>query len=165
MRWQIAAVMAGLLAALAVIVTQAPASLLDPVLSRFTQGRVRLAQAQGTLWQGSGRIVLADIREASSSPAPVSAASVPGVVIPGTFGWRISPVMLLIGALDARIHPGTFFDVIGKHPELPGGASGLASKAGFRQRGFQLAALDEILDDVLDFLSNGTQETSALFSC
>jgi len=102
-RWQIAAVIAGLLAALAVMVTQAPASWLDPVLSRFTQGRVRLAQAQGTLWQGSGRIVLADIREASSSPAPLAAASVPGVVIPGTFGWHISPLMLLIGALDARL--------------------------------------------------------------
>jgi drug/metabolite transporter (DMT)-like permease len=109
MRWQIAAVIAGLLAALAVIVTQAPASLLDPVLSRFTQGRVRLAQAQGTLWQGSGRIVLADIREASSSPAPVSAASVPGVVIPGTFGWHISPVMLLIGALGLGPMGAAFF--------------------------------------------------------
>ena len=103
-RWQIALAISGLFAALAVIVTQAPASLLDPVLSRFTQGRVRLAEAQGTLWHGRGRIVLADIREASSAAAePAAAASVPGVVIPGTFGWRIAPAMLLLGSLDARL--------------------------------------------------------------
>jgi hypothetical protein len=45
--WRIATGCAGVLAALAVLATQAPASLVDVALERATQGRVRLAEASG----------------------------------------------------------------------------------------------------------------------
>ena len=93
--------MAGLVAEIAVLATQAPASLVDVALDRTTQGRVRLAEATGTVWQGRGRVVLADIVEASADRPAV--ATVPGVVLPGTFGWKLSAWPLLVGVLDARI--------------------------------------------------------------
>ena len=94
---------AGLLSAVAVVLTQAPASLVDTALVRLTQGRVRLAETAGTIWSGSGRIVFADVVEASSGRSAVPVASVPGVVLPGRFAWRVSPWPLLVGVLDARI--------------------------------------------------------------
>jgi general secretion pathway protein N len=100
--WRIAAAVAGLLAVLAVLGTRAPASLADVALSQVTQGRVRLAEATGTVWRGRGRIVLADVVDpATAGGSPV--ASVPGVVLPGTFGWQLSAWPLLAGVLDARI--------------------------------------------------------------
>ncbi len=45
--WRVATVAAGVLAACAVLLTQAPASLVDVALSQVTQGRVRLAEASG----------------------------------------------------------------------------------------------------------------------
>lgn len=99
--WRIAAAVAGALAVIAVLATQAPASFVDVALARATQGRVRLAEASGTVWQGRGRVVLADIVEVSTD-RPVT-ATVPGVVLPGVFGWRLSPWPLLVGVLDARI--------------------------------------------------------------
>lgn len=99
--WRIAAALAGLVAALAVLATQAPASFVDVALAQVTQGRVRLAEASGTLWQGRGRVVLADIVESAADRPAV--ATVPGVVVPGVFGWKLSPWPLLVGVLDARI--------------------------------------------------------------
>ncbi len=90
---------AGVAAIVAVVLQQAPASLLDVALARLTEGRVRLAESTGTVWAGSGRIVLADV--AGPRERPVGA--VPGVVLPGRFGWRLSPWPLLVGVLDARI--------------------------------------------------------------
>lgn len=92
-------VVAGLVAIAAVLLTQAPASLLDVAVSRLTQGRVRLAEATGTVWTGSGRIVLADVADARERPV----GAVAGVVLPGRFGWRLSPWPLLVGVLDARV--------------------------------------------------------------
>jgi general secretion pathway protein N len=90
---------AGVLAALGVVLNQAPASFADLALSRATQGRVRLAEAAGTVWQGRGRLVLADVVEGDAEQT----ATVPGVVLPGTFGWHVSPWPLLVGVLDARV--------------------------------------------------------------
>lgn len=93
---------AGVLAILAVLLTQAPASLVDVGLAQVTQGRVRLADAAGTVWHGRGRVVLADLADPGAERRP-AVASVPGVVIPGTFAWTLSAWPLLIGSLDARI--------------------------------------------------------------
>jgi general secretion pathway protein N len=100
--WRAAAGLAGAVAAIAVLATQAPASLADVALDRLTQGRVRLAEASGTVWAGRGRIVLADVSEAGAAPSRF-AATVPGVVVPGAFRWRLSPWPLAFGMLDARI--------------------------------------------------------------
>jgi general secretion pathway protein N len=101
-RWRVAAAVAGALAVLAVLLTQAPASLADVALAQVTQGRVRLAEAGGTVWSGRGRIVLADVTDAAAG-ASRFAATVPGVVLPGVFRWRLSPWPLAFGMLDARI--------------------------------------------------------------
>lgn len=101
--WRVAMAVAGGLAAIAVLATQAPAGFVDLALDRVTQGRVRLAEASGTIWSGRGRIVFADVLEAGSERRAGSVASVPGVVLPGRFGWTLSPWPLLVGVLDARI--------------------------------------------------------------
>jgi general secretion pathway protein N len=95
---------AGVAAVLAVLLSQAPASFADVALSQATQGRVRLADASGTLWRGRGRVLLADVAPPSGNDRPsgvLRAAS--GVVIPGSFSWRLAFWPLLVGVLDARI--------------------------------------------------------------
>ena len=57
-RWRLLAIGLGAYA-LALIVT-APATLVDAGLQRASQGRVRLAEAQGTVWSGSGQIEIRD---------------------------------------------------------------------------------------------------------
>jgi len=66
--------------ALALVVT-APATLLDARLARHSEGRVRLAEAKGTLWSGSGLI---EIRTASFLGAIAKHAV-----------WRLRPAYLL----------------------------------------------------------------------
>ena len=105
--WIVALALAGLSAVLAVVLWQPPASLLDSVVSRLTEGRVRLSDASGTVWNGRARIVLADLREsavqAEAAGGRVTIGTVPGMAIPGAFAWNVSPAALLIGRLDARI--------------------------------------------------------------
>jgi general secretion pathway protein N len=95
--------LAGLMAAAAVLVVRAPATLLDVVMNRATQGRVRLAQVSGTVWAGQGRIVVSDSREAIAAGQAERASALPGLAIPGVFGWRLSPWPLLVGMVEARL--------------------------------------------------------------
>ncbi|OGA18574.1 MAG: hypothetical protein A3I63_10840 [Betaproteobacteria bacterium RIFCSPLOWO2_02_FULL_66_14] len=66
--------------ALALIVT-APATLLDSRLARQSEGRIRLAEAQGTLWSGSG---LVEIRATNLQSG-----------IAKHLRWRLRPAYLL----------------------------------------------------------------------
>ena len=78
-RWAIAG--AGLAVfALALIVT-APATLLDSRLAHASEGRVRLAEARGTLWSGSGLVEILD-------------ADLHGGIAKHA-AWRIRPAYLL----------------------------------------------------------------------
>lgn len=97
-------VLAGLLAVLVVGLWRAPAAFLDVAVDRLTQGRVRLADVSGTLWDGRARVVLADLREASAIESTGQSASLPGVVIPGSFSWQLSALPLLVGTLDAQLN-------------------------------------------------------------
>ena len=101
--WFAAMLVAGLLAVCAVLLVQAPASFADVALAQVTQGRVRLADASGTIWKGRGRVVLADVADPGAAREPGRTATVPGVVIPGAFAWTLSPWPLMVGVLDARI--------------------------------------------------------------
>lgn len=70
--------------ALALIAT-APATLADASLQRASEGRLRLAEARGTLWSGSGRI---EIRDPSARSG-----------ISKDLAWRVVPQSLLRGHL------------------------------------------------------------------
>jgi hypothetical protein len=65
----------------AALLLEAPASLLDARLASISDGRVRIAHAAGTLWRGSGDLVLA----AGGPQRPVA--------------WRIEAWPLLRGEL------------------------------------------------------------------
>ncbi len=97
LRWILFA-MAGLLAAAGVAVTTAPARFVDLALERATLGRVRLAEAEGTVWQGAGRLVFADLGE--ENPQRLST---PGVAVPGRVSWAVRPWPLFAGLVDAAI--------------------------------------------------------------
>jgi general secretion pathway protein N len=74
----------------------APASWADGLISRFSGQRVRLAETEGSLWKGTGRLVLAD-------PSSAGNWLTSGVVIPGRCSWQIKAFRLLIGQLDAQL--------------------------------------------------------------
>ena len=95
----------GLIVAIATMLVTAPASLVDLALQRTTDGRVRLADATGSIWKGQGRVVLVDVAAIANRDQQVAGArgptSLPGVVIPGTIRWEVAALPLLIGRLQA----------------------------------------------------------------
>ncbi len=74
--------------ALALTVT-APATLIDARLEQASAGRLRLAEASGTLWSGTGQI---EIRDANRSNG-----------VAKSIAWRIRPAYLLRGKLQYEI--------------------------------------------------------------
>ena len=74
--------------AIALVVT-APASLIDGRLHNATNGRLRLAQAQGTLWSGSGQL---EIRDAGGRTGIAKAIA-----------WNVRPGSLLRGHLVCEV--------------------------------------------------------------
>jgi len=83
MRWGPLAV--GLGAYLIGLVATAPATLVDAGLQRASDGKLRLAEAQGTLWSGAGQI---EIRAADGR-----------IGIAKSIAWRFLPLTLLHGHL------------------------------------------------------------------
>ncbi len=69
----------------AAMVAQAPATLADTALQRASNGRLRLTQAQGTVWLGAGSL---EIREGGLESAMAR-----------KLAWRISPESLWRGRL------------------------------------------------------------------
>lgn len=78
-RWSMIAI--GLGAYALVLFATAPATLIDTVLRHASEGRLRLAEAQGTLWSGSGQIEVRD----TGGRAGIARA----------LDWRIKPASLL----------------------------------------------------------------------
>lgn len=105
----LAYVVVALLGAVLVGVALVPASYADAALSQATQGRMRLAQAEGTIWNGSARLVLAEGGARGADEAGARAALgrddalVSGVAIPGRIDWSIRAWPLLVGQLDAQL--------------------------------------------------------------
>jgi general secretion pathway protein N len=99
-------VLLGLLVAVLTMLVTAPASLVDWGLKESTKGRVRLADASGSIWSGQGRVVFVDVLTEANRDRQALAERVPGslagVVIPGNIRWQISPLPLLIGRLQAE---------------------------------------------------------------
>ncbi|TAL68375.1 MAG: type II secretion system protein N [Burkholderiaceae bacterium] len=78
-----------LLGVLAGLLLFAPASWLAQWVARRTDGHVVLAQARGTIWNGSAQLVLA-----------AGAGSQLALILPGRLAWRLRPAW---GALLARV--------------------------------------------------------------
>jgi general secretion pathway protein N len=71
------------------LIALAPATLIDARLERASEGRVRLAEARGSLWSGAGWI---EIRDADGRAA-----------VAKRLAWRVLPQSLLRGHLVAEV--------------------------------------------------------------
>lgn len=71
------------------LVATAPATLVDFALEDISHGRLRLAEAQGTLWSGLGNVEIRDSR------------GIAGVA--KTLAWRLLPTSLLQGHLVCEV--------------------------------------------------------------
>jgi general secretion pathway protein N len=87
MRWTAPAL--GLGAYAAALIALAPATLIDARLQRASDGRLRLAQAQGSLWSGAGWI---EIRDAGGRTG-----------VAKRLAWRVLPESLLRARLVAEV--------------------------------------------------------------
>jgi general secretion pathway protein N len=74
----------------ATLIIHAPATLIDAELQEASNGRLRLAQAEGTIWSGTGLI---EIRDAGSRSA-----------IAKDIAWRVLPESLWRGRLICEIY-------------------------------------------------------------
>jgi general secretion pathway protein N len=86
-RWSLLAI--GLGAYVLVLVASTPATLVDAGLQRASHGRLRLAEAQGSLWSGSGQI---EIRDTSGRTG-----------VAKSLAWRVVPESLLRGHLVCEV--------------------------------------------------------------
>jgi general secretion pathway protein N len=98
-RW-LGFVIAGLIAVIGTVVAFAPAAWLDAGLRESSFGRVRLADAAGSVWHGSGRLVL---NESGDIAAPRGAQVAPGMALPGEIRWNIRMLPLLLGIVEADL--------------------------------------------------------------
>jgi general secretion pathway protein N len=92
MRWPSRALgfgAAGLAAFAAALIVLAPATLLDARLERASGGRLRLAEAQGSLWSGAGWI---EVRDAQGRAG-----------VAKRLAWRVRPFSVLRGHLVAEV--------------------------------------------------------------
>ena len=87
MRWRLLAT--GLATYAVVLVFTLPATLIDAMLHGVGDGRLRLAEAQGTLWSGSGQL---EIRDAAGHRG-----------VAKSIAWRVMPLPLLGGHLVCEV--------------------------------------------------------------
>ena len=87
MRWRPLALGAGLYA-LALVAT-APATLLDAGLQRASDGRLRLAEARGSLWSGTGQLEIRDARGRSGVARRIAWRVRPGLLPLARIGYEV----------------------------------------------------------------------------
>jgi len=80
-RWTLFAL--GAVAYTAALVALAPATLVDAVLARASADRVRLVEAGGTVWSGSGLIEIRDAKQRSGVARRVAWHVAPGALLRG----------------------------------------------------------------------------------
>jgi general secretion pathway protein N len=83
---------AGSAAFAAALIVLAPATLVDAGLERASEGRLRLAGAEGSLWSGAGWIEIRDARGTSGVAKRIA--------------WRVLPASVLRGRLAAEVQLG-----------------------------------------------------------
>jgi general secretion pathway protein N len=82
-----------LVAALVVVLAQAPAGLVASAVRSWSAGRVALGDPSGTLWDGQADLILTNGDRDSSFRTR----------LPGRTAWHISPWRLLLGSLDLTL--------------------------------------------------------------
>jgi len=103
------AAVAGLLATALFV---APAQWIASALNDATDGRIELAEASGTAWNGSAVLVLAPSSDPTASRA----------TLPERLSWRLSPWSLTIGQFDLTItHPSALAQPLAVRAPLFGG--------------------------------------------
>lgn len=78
----------GVAYALALVAT-APATLIDARLQRASDGRLRLAEAQGTVWSGAGQLEIRDARGRNGVAKPLTWHLRPGDLLRARLGYEI----------------------------------------------------------------------------
>ncbi len=104
---------AALTGVLAVVLTQAPASLAAAAVRVATDGRISLGDAAGTVWNGNAEVVFAGgADDAAGTPGQAvdRAALAARTRVPGRVSWRLVPWPLLLGALDLTLSDGAVLD-------------------------------------------------------
>ena len=95
MRW-LAYALTALVAIVVTLAFVAPAQWLAGAVHDATAGRVELAEARGTVWNGSAILVLSAGEDASA----------PRTSLPERLSWELNPWRLLVGAVRLRVaHP------------------------------------------------------------
>ena len=89
---------------LAFIVAKAPASLLDSLLAHFTEGGLRLQQAEGSLWRGHGVLASRDASGRSLKPwLPLSWDFDSAALARGAAAWSLASSGVPIGRIEAGL--------------------------------------------------------------
>ena len=105
MRWRYYAL--GVLAYATILVATLPATLVDARLKEESQGRLRLADAVGTLWSGSGRLEIRDANGTAGYGKAVQWYALPRSLLRAQLSFEIvvdaAPSPLLITATRAGI--------------------------------------------------------------
>jgi general secretion pathway protein N len=110
--------LAALLALMITLLVIAPAQWAAGSVRSATNGRVDLAEARGTIWNGSAVLVLA----ASSDPGATRAS------LPERLSWQLSPWALLAGQLDLTLsHPSALTQPLAIRAPLFGGTTVLGA--------------------------------------
>lgn len=112
-------ILAALAALLVTVLVIAPAQWAASTLKSATAGRLELAEATGTVWNGSALLVLA-----SSSDSGAARAT-----LPERLAWRLSPWSLILGELDLTVsHPSALAQPLAvRAPLFGGGATTLSA--------------------------------------
>ena len=101
-RLWLAAALVGALAVALVLLAFAPASLADTALRAISNDRVALTEADGSIWNGSGRLVFVDVASLDAARAAGSPV-LPGVAVPGRLSWELRRLPLVFGLIDAQV--------------------------------------------------------------
>ena len=80
----------GLVAYLLALIATAPATLADAGLQRASDGRLRLAEARGTLWSGAGRLEIRDPGGRNGVAEPLAWRVVPGALLRGLLAYEVT---------------------------------------------------------------------------
>lgn len=111
--------LAALAALLATVLVVAPAQWSASAVGRATGGRLELADASGTVWNGSALLVLAAGPDADSTRA----------TLPERLSWRMNPWSMLLGQFELTVtHPSALAQPLAvRAPLFGGGATTLSA--------------------------------------